>query len=276
MRVPATDVRDEEAGRDRVDSDPVARELERDRVHEVAGSSLGGHVGGADRRLDPGRGERRGDDDPPEAARAHVAGGGASGREHAAEVDVDHAVPALVAVALELALGHPRPLVSRPGPDETGARVDPGVGERDVEPAVQAGRLVDHGVQHGVVGHVGNRGSHVEAFAGEPRGLSRDRAAIDVDQRDAGAVGCEHLSVGKPDAAGAAGHDDPEPVDVELRRNVHSRASLAPDPGAAVRRSAIIARCQGTPRGRTRGRPSCFPRCGATAARGWEPTPARR
>ena len=84
------------------------------RVHEVPGAGFRGHVGGADRGLDLGRRERRRHDDPAEPAGTHVPGRGARRREDPVEVDVDHAIPALVAVALERALLHPRPLARPP------------------------------------------------------------------------------------------------------------------------------------------------------------------
>ena len=171
----AADVRDEEPGRDRVGGDAVGGELERDRVHEVARAGLGRHVRGADRGLDLGRRQRRRHDDPAEPPRAHVTRGGARRGEDAVEIDVDHAVPALVGVELERPLLHARPLPARPRADEPDARIDPGVGEGDVEPAVGLRRLVDDAVESGVIGDVGDRAAHVEPLPGKPRRLRGDR-----------------------------------------------------------------------------------------------------
>ena len=91
-----------------------------------------------------------------------MAHGRAGGREDPVEVDVDHPVPALVAVALEFALRYARPLGARPRPDEPDAGIDARVRKRDVEPAVQSRRLVDRVIEGVVVGHVSDRGPYVE------------------------------------------------------------------------------------------------------------------
>ena len=43
----------------------------------------------------------------------------------------------------------------------------------------------------------------------------RDHVALDIDQRDAGAVRREHLAVREPEPAGASGDDDAEAAHVE-------------------------------------------------------------
>src|SRR6185503_625945 len=108
--------------------------------------------------------------------------------------------------------------------DEADARVDPRVRKRDVEPTVDVCRLVDHAVERGVVGHVGNRAAHLDALACEPRDLPFESRRVDVDQRDPGAVRAEHLAVREPEATRPAGHDDAVACDVEAGRDVH-RAS---------------------------------------------------
>ena len=140
----------------------------------------------------------------------------------AVEVDVDHAVPALVGVALERAVLHPRPLAAGPRADETDARIDAGVRERDVEPAVRFRRLVDRAIEGGVIGHVGDRAPHVEPFALQAGRLRGDRVGVDVDQRHPRAVRREHLAVCEPEPAGTAGDDHAEPGHVEPRGNVHA------------------------------------------------------
>ncbi len=144
----------------------------------------------------------------------------------AVEVDVDHAVPALVAVALERAVLHSRPLAAGPGADETDARIDAGVRERDVEPAVGLRRLVDRTIEGSVIGHVGDRAPHVEPLVLQAGGLRCDRAGVDVDQRNPGAVRREHLAVREPEPAGTAGDDRAEAGHVETRGNVHAQLLL--------------------------------------------------
>ena len=101
--------------------------------------------------------DRRGDGDSPGPSRAHVAGGGARRGEDPVEVDLDDRVPALVAVALEHAVGGPRlPAAVREG-DEAGAGIEPSVGEYDIEPALHRCRFVDHAIQRGSVSHVRDR-----------------------------------------------------------------------------------------------------------------------
>ncbi len=84
------------------------------------------------------------------------------------EVDVDHPVPALVAVALEFAVRYARPLGARPRPDEPDAGIDARVRKRDVEPAVQRRRLVDRVIERVVVGHVSDRSPYVEPISSKP------------------------------------------------------------------------------------------------------------
>ena len=127
------------------------------------------------------------------------------------EVDVDHAVPALVGVALERALLHSRPLAACPGADEADSWIDAGVRERDVEPAVRLRRLVDRAIERGVIRHVGDGAAHVEPFALQPGCLRGDRVGVDVDQRHPRAVRREHLAVCEPEPACTAGDDDAEP-----------------------------------------------------------------
>ena len=190
------------------------------------GAGLRGHVRRADRGLDLGRRQRRRHDDPPVAAAAHVARRGARGREDPVEVDVDDAVPALVGVALERAVLDAGARVAGPGADEPDTRIDAGVGERDVEPAVGLRRLVDRLIEGGVIGDVGDGAAHVEPFALQPRGLRGDRVGVEVDQRHASAVRREHLAVREAESAGTAGDDHAEPGHVEPRGNVH--AALPP------------------------------------------------
>ena len=204
---------------------PYAASSSASDVHEVPGAGLRRHVGRADRGLDLGRGQRRRHDDPPEPARAHVAGRGARGGEDPVEVDVDHPVPALVGVTLERALVHPRPLAAGPGADEADAGVDAGVGEGHVEPAVQRRRFVDRAIERGMVGHVRGRGPDVEPVARQARRSAATAVAVDVDQRDAGAVRRKHLPVCEPDAAGTAGDDHAESGHIESRGNVHAHSS---------------------------------------------------
>ena len=237
MGVASADVRDEEPGGDRVDGDSECRELEREAVREVLRTGLRCHVGRADRRLDLVRRKRRRHDDPPEPAGTHVAGGGTRGREDAVEVDVDDSVPALVRVVLERTILSAGSLAADPGTDEADTRIDPGVRERDVEPAVGLRRVVDRPIEGGVIGHVGDGRPHVEPFALEPGGLLLGRAGVDVDQRHSCAVRREHLAVGKPEAAGSAGDDHAEPGHVELRGNVH-----APSPVISLTGRASVAR----------------------------------
>ena len=194
-------------------------------AHEVRRPGLRGHVRRADRRLDLRRGQRGGDDDPPEAARTHVPGRGPRGGEDAVEVDVDHAVPARVRVDLERAVLHPRALPAGPCSDEPDARIDARVGERDVETAVLRGGLVDRAVERGVVGHVGDGPANVEPLTLR-RSASRPPLRVDVDQRHPRPVGGQHLAVGEPEPAGAAGDDHAVAGDVELRGNVHAHCLL--------------------------------------------------
>ena len=113
----------------------------------------------------------------PNRARAHVADGGARRHEDAVQVDLDHAVPALVRVALERTVLDARPLAAGPAADEPGAGIDAGVREGDVEAAVDLRRLVDRAVEGGVVAHVGDRAAHVEPLALQPGGLLGERVA---------------------------------------------------------------------------------------------------
>ena len=106
--------------------------------------------------------------------------------------------------------------------DETDARIDAGVRERDVEPAVCLRRLVDRAIEGGVIGHVGDRAPHVEPLVLQAGGLRGDRTGVDVDQRHPRAVRREHLAVGEPEPAGTAGDDYAEPGHVEPRGNVHA------------------------------------------------------
>ena len=77
------------------------------------------------------------------------------------------------------------------------------------------GRLVDDAVERVVVGHVGDRAAHVEPLALQPGGLGRDPVAVHVDQRHAGPVGGQHLSVREPEPARATRDDGAVPADVE-------------------------------------------------------------
>ena len=129
-------------------------------------------------------------------------------------------------VALERALLHSWPLASGPGADETDARIDAGVRERDVEPAVCLRRLVDRAIEGSVIGHVGDRAPYVESLVLQAGGLRGDRGGVDIDERHAGAVGREHLDVGEPEPAGTAGDDRAEPGHVEMRGNVHAQLLL--------------------------------------------------
>jgi hypothetical protein len=224
QRAAAADAGREDPRRDRVGRDPVGGQFQRDRVHEVPRAGLGRQVSRADHGLDHRGRDRRGDDDSPGPSRAHVAGGGARRGEDPVEVDLDDPVPALVAVALERAVGRPcRPAAAREA-DEAWAGIDPGVGKRDIEPAVHRRRFVDHAIQRGPVSHVRDRSPHVEPFAAEPRGLRRDRVAIDVDQRDPRAVSGKGLSAGEPQAAGPAGDDHAVPGHARCRGKVHGHA----------------------------------------------------
>src|SRR5205823_8088680 len=122
-----------EPGRDRVHRDIEGGQLERDTAHEVRRTGLRRHVGRADGRLAlVGRDGRR-HDELPRTLRLHEARRRPERREHAAAVDVDDAVPALVAVALECAGGIARALRAGPAGDESRPPIDPGVRKHDVE-----------------------------------------------------------------------------------------------------------------------------------------------
>jgi len=54
------------------------------------------------------------------------------------------------------------------------------------------------------------------ATSRRPRRLRLNRVGVDVDQRHPGLVSGQHLAVGEPEPAGAAGDDDAEPGHVEL------------------------------------------------------------
>ena len=82
--------------------------------------------------------------------------------------------------------------------------------------------LVDRAIERRVIRHVGDRAPHVEPFGLESRHLRADRVGVHVDQCHARVVCGEHLAVCQPEPAGAAGDDDTEPADVELRGNVHA------------------------------------------------------
>ena len=164
----------------------------------------------------------------------HVAGGGTRRREDPVEVDVDHAVPALVGVALERALLDSRALAACPGADEADAWIDAGVRERDVEPAVRLRRLVDRAVEGGVIRHVGDDAPHVEPFA-----CSRDACAatasastsISVTRAPCAASTSPYAS---PSPLAPPVTMAPKPADVETRGNVHVQLppviSLAAEP----------------------------------------------
>jgi peptidyl-dipeptidase Dcp len=220
--VAAADVRGEEPRRDRVCGDTVGGELERDRPHELTDAGLRGHVRGADHGLDSRRRERRGHDDSSEAARPHVADCCTNRREHAVEIDVDHPVPAVVPVALERPVRYTRTLPANPTADEARPWIDPRIRERDVQPSVDVGCTVDRRLQRGAIGHVRRDTADVEAVALQAGRLGRNPIAIDVDQRDARAVGRQHLSVGEADTAGTAGDDHTKAGHVKSREDVHA------------------------------------------------------
>ena len=172
----------------------------------------------------------------------HVAGRCARGREDPVEVDVDHAIPALVAVTLERPLVHPRPLAAGPRADEADAGIDAGVGERDVEPAVELApprRSRDRA----------RRGRSRRRPPPVRRG-PRPEAATPVAptapasmsiKRDARAVRRHDLAVREPQAAGTAGDDHAETGHIESRGNVHgAREPIAPSWGLSRRAGADI------------------------------------
>src|SRR5204863_87852 len=112
-------------------------------AHEVRRTGLRRHVGRADGRLAlVGRDGRR-HDELPRTLRLHEARRRPERREHAAEVDVDDAVPALVAVGLECSVRVARALRAGPAGEEPGSRVDPGVRKHDVEAPVGPGRRIE-------------------------------------------------------------------------------------------------------------------------------------
>ena len=119
-----------------------------------------------------------------------------------------------------------RPLAAGPRADETGAGIDAGVRERDVEPAVRLRRLVDRAIEGSVIGHVGDGAPHVQPLTLQPGRLRGDCVRVDVDQRHARTVRRQHLAVREPEPACTAGDDHAEPGHVEARRNVHVSDSL--------------------------------------------------
>ncbi len=178
----------ERSGRDRVDADPVRREFERCLPGQVDKRGLGGDIGVRDERIRPQAGRGRGNDDPAGALPAHGRGARLQGGERAGQVHREHLVPCLVQ-PIELALGLDR------------GHSDPGVDERDVEPAVAA-QDVSHELAH--LGHVGDidRGRvHPAGPAREPCLDILQPLLIDVGHGHVGAAVDENLGDGPPEPA---------------------------------------------------------------------------
>ena len=82
--------------------------------------------------------------------------------------------------------------------------------------------LVDRAFEGRVIRHVGDGATHVEPLTLQPGDLRGDRLGVDIDERDQRAVCREHLAVGEPEPARAAGDDCAEAGYVETRGNVHA------------------------------------------------------
>ena len=146
---------------------------------------------------------------------------GAHRGEDAGEVDVDGTTPPFRRVALERPFVVARTGRSRPGADEPRAGVDSHVGEDDIEAAVGRGRLVDRGIEIGVIGDVDAAPAYIEPVTAQPLDLALDRLPVNVEDRDPPAVLSERLDVTEPDSARSAGDHCGRPADVEQLRCCH-------------------------------------------------------
>ena len=159
-------------------------------LRQMREARFAGAVGGAQRRGAQAR-DRRDVDDGAAALVAHQRRGGLRAQERSGEIDGEHARPVLVGdVENRLEDG------------------DAGIVDQRVEPAeLRSATIVERARDACGIGDV----------AGEWRGdvglvergkRSLQIVAVDVEQRDAPAVGEEALRRGKPDAARGAGHQD--------------------------------------------------------------------
>ena len=108
---------------------------------------------------------------PPSAGGTHVPGRRAQRGEHPIEVHVDDAVPALVGVVLERPLGHPFAVGAHPCRRRFRSRINSGIGEHDIQPAIQGGRRIDRGIERGMIRDVDASPRTSCRRPGHPRGL---------------------------------------------------------------------------------------------------------
>src|SRR6266540_171331 len=174
-------------GRHGIDEDPARGHFLGQRLGEPDDAGLGrgiGHEGGIALLARDG-----GDiNDAASPLPQHDLDGRAAAEEDAGEVHGDHAGPVLVA---EL-------------PDREGAPGDPRIIDQDVEPSPGLGDALHGGVHLGGSSHVGGDGDGAAAhlLRGGLGGLG-----LDVEHRDASAVGAEPAGDGQADAAGGAGDE---------------------------------------------------------------------
>ncbi len=199
----AADIGHDEAGRDRVHRDAIRRQLKCHTLYEMERAGLGRHVRRADGRFHLVRGKRRRDDDAPGALRAHMASRSPERSEHTVEVHIDDAIPTLIGVILQCPLGHALAIAPHPAVNEAGARINPGIGEYHVQPAIERGSRIDRRIQGGMIGDINRRTADIVAGRSQARGLFSGLGRIQIQDGDPGAVLCQSFGVRQTQSAGA-------------------------------------------------------------------------
>jgi hypothetical protein len=123
----------------------------------------------------------------------------------------DHLVPAFLRQGFERAIGG----ALAGHAEEARPRIDPCIGEEDIEAAQLAGGAVEGGAQRAAVGHVGDSPTHMPALRLEFRDRLIEAGPVDVDQYDPRSIVGHGVGVRIADAARRAGDDDGEAGYVE-------------------------------------------------------------
>src|SRR6185312_13245514 len=102
----------------------------------------------------------------------------------------DDAVPARIVIILDRAVRHALLAVHS---DEADARIDSGIGETDIEPAIKFRGLIEGAVERGMIGDVDSHAANVPALGLEALGLGVEPFLADIEHGDARAVFGEHF-----------------------------------------------------------------------------------
>ena len=96
--------------------------------------------------------------------RLHVTHSRPNRREYPVQIYVNQAVPALIRIVLDCPFCNTGSFRTDPFADKSHTRIDPGIGEHDIQLTIGPGSSIDSGIERSMIGYIDNLSTDVESF----------------------------------------------------------------------------------------------------------------